>query len=249
MNNVNTPQTMPTQADESVSSNSKSFAVIILAILLLITLFIFGAYIYFKEIYEPYNIDTTTANSPINTASENAPANVTPTVTYINVSIDFSTELDEADTEDLWSIDKRLDLIANQNMDTGEYNIKGNNFEFSISSYYEDEGWGGTEYKENYKLIPGPIYGDFYRVQSDRIIEEFDTSTYTYVSKSRFKTTGTCEGLYSAVNGLSKAPCGDGMLNIGDENDLVGIFQIYCTAETEAGLAECDRMVASLIKL
>lgn len=77
MNTENTnPQTTPMPNEiPSQNNNPKSFAVIILAILLLITLFIFGAYIYFKEIYETESVNLST-----NENNNGSPTQVQPTI-------------------------------------------------------------------------------------------------------------------------------------------------------------------------
>jgi len=248
----NTQQTPPTLNGTYVQSNSnpKSFAVIILAILLLITLFIFGAYIYFKEIYEPESVTLTTNGVVTLTPTTVEPTMVRPTTAYRTFTLDLTDKIEEGDNiKKEWVISKPVDATVVGDSEIARYIIQGEDYELMISPNYEDEGIGGTEYNENYKFIPAPIYGDIYRVQSDRIIEEYSSETYTYVVANNFKTSGTCEGTYSYQVGLSKAPCGDGMLNISDSGNIIGMFSIYCKASSDKGLEECDKMVVSLIKL
>ena len=81
------------------NSNTRSVAVIVLTILLLITLFIFGAYIYFKEVYETERVSLTTNGPTTVVPSEIQPtATTTPqTMQYEVVILDMSTKLDEFD--------------------------------------------------------------------------------------------------------------------------------------------------------
>jgi hypothetical protein len=232
------------------SSNFKSVTVIILCILLLITLLIFGAYIYFKEVYEPKSVNLTTNGSTSLTQTTVEPTMVKPTMAYESYTLDLTDKIEKWDNiKKEWAISKPVEATVVVDSEIASYIIQGEGYELMISADYEDEGIGGTEYNENYKLIPSPLYGDIYRVQSDRIVEEYGSETFTYVVASNFKTSGTCEGIYSYQMGLSKAPCGDGLLNISDSGDIIGMFSIYCKASSEVGLRECDKMVVSLSKL
>ena len=255
----NTQQTPPTLNETYVQSNNnpKSFAVIILAILLLITLFIFGAYIYFKEIYEPESVnlstnDTTSANptQPQPTIIEyitNSPTAVpTEKITVDVPGVDNSVRLKKYEltkpVSAKWSV--KPDLASYTKSNSGF--IEGEKFTLIIKEEYEDEAYGGTGYIGEYSWFETQNYGQVYRVQIDDITTGRGDDTYTYVHGNNFKTIGTCEGPYSLQTGIvEQAPCGDSMLHLPN----VALLSVYCTAENEAGLTECDKIVASLKKL
>ncbi|HRN85691.1 MAG TPA: hypothetical protein PKU78_00785 [Candidatus Dojkabacteria bacterium] len=257
MNIEDNNQPTPPSVDETYiqsNNNPKSFAVIILAILLLITLFIFGAYIYFKEIYEPESINLTT----------NEPASINPTKTQPTIIEEMLTTPTSVPTEKIsvdlpgvdnsvrlkkyeltkpvsaeWSV--KLDPLSYTESNSGF--VEGEDFTLIIKEEYEDEGYGGTGYVGEYNWFENLYYGKIYRVQTSNLTSERGSNTYTYVNGSNFKTSGTCEGLYFASTGESvSAPCGDSFLNI----ESVATLSIYCTADTETGLQECDKIVASL---
>ena len=231
------------------TAKSRPVGMIVMGILLTLLIFAFGGYVYYKEVY--VSNDT---KSPTNTPDTFSPTSLpNPTRTseeaYDEYTLDLSTKLDEFENiVDEWVITKPINAKVSKDAKQGGYMIEHNNFKFYIGSEYEDEGYQGTSYKSNYKLISGPLYGDFYRVQSNPSIEEYGVSTYTYVYADDFKTEGTCEGFYTTVD----APCGDGMLsfpNTEKDGEIIGLFDIRCTAESDLGLIECDKIVASLRKI
>lgn len=252
------PQTPVTQNETpSQNNNTKSFAVIILAILLLITLFIVGAYIYFKEIYEPESVnlstnDTTSANptQPQPTIIEDVTTSPTAVPTE-RITVDLPGVDDSVNPKKYeltkpinaqWSV--KLDPLSYTESNSGY--VEGDNFLLILKEEYEDESYGGTGYVGEYSWFETLNYGKVYRVQTNNLITERDSNTYTYVHGNNFKTSGICEGPFSASTGITApAPCGDSLLNI----DSVATLSIYCTAENEAGLTECDKIVASLRKL
>lgn len=255
----NTQQTPPTLNGTYVQSNSnpKSFAVIILAILLLITLFIFGAYIYFKEIYEPESVtlstnDTTSANptQPQPTIIEDVTTSPTAVPTE-RITVDLPGVDDSVNPKKYeltkpinakWSV--KLDPLSYTESNSGF--VEGDDFTLIIKEEYEDEGYGGTGYVGEYKWFESLNYGKVYRVQTNNLTKERSNNTYTYVHENNFKSTGTCEGPYFASTGeAAQAPCGDSLLNI----DSVASLSVYCTADSESGLNECDKIVASLKKI
>lgn len=255
--NVN-PQAPLTQNETpSQNNNPKSFAVIILAILLLITLFIFGAYIYFKEIYETESVNLST-----NENNNGSPTQVQPTtleelvtsptsvptekITVEIPGVDDSVSLEMYElvkpVNSQWSI--KLDPLSYSESNGGF--VEGDDFTLIIKEEYEDEGYGGTGYVGEYKWFESLNYGKVYRVQTDNLTTERGNNTYTYVHGNNFKSTGTCEGPYFASTGeAEQAPCGDSLLNI----DSVASLSVYCTADSESGLDECDKIVVSLKKI
>jgi hypothetical protein len=255
----NTHPTTPSTSETYVhgSSNTKSFAVIILAILLLITLFVFGAYIYFKEIYEPESVNlSTNQNNSVNPTQLQPTIIEEPLTTPTSVptekitveipGVDNSVRLKRYEltkpVNALWSV--RLDPLSYTESNSGY--VEGDNFTLIIKEEYEDESFGGTGYLGKYNWFENLNYGKIYRVQTSNLTSERGNNTYTYVHANNFKTSGTCEGPYFASTGIAEpAPCGDSLLNI----DSVASLSIYCTAENDAGLTECDNIVASLKKL
>lgn len=235
------------------NSNTRSVAVIVLTILLLITLFIFGAYIYFKEVYETERVSLTTNGPTTVVPSEIQPtATTTPqTMQYEVVILDMSTKLDEFDNlSNEWEITKPNDSRFEYNEYEGKYILNGNDFEMQIGSEYEDEGYDRTSYNKDYTKITHQDYGDAYRVQNDFILAQYGNFSYFYVDSENFKTVGNCGAPLGEPSTPAEAPCGDGLLGLrrsGSEN-LDALFNIICISETESGLQECDKIVTSLRK-
>lgn len=236
-------------------TKSSSLSIIILGVLLLITMFSFGGYVYYKEFYlSKSNISST--NSPtvqIQQTTNNPTPTVYPKVNaqdYQESTITLIDKLNESEGGEKFSLTYPVNTQLVSDESDYPYTIKGNNFKLAITSDYEDEGMGGTEYTSNYQPLSSNNYRDFYRVQTTALVEEYGNSAYTYVDSANFKSTGTCEAMWGTIN----APCGDGMLSLvknggNIETDIEAILRIVCTAEEQSGVNECDKIVASLRKI
>lgn len=173
---------------------------------------------------------------------------------YRQSTLTFSNKLNELEGGDKFSLTYPVNAQLIPDESDYPYTIKGNNFKLEIGSDYEDEGYSGTEYTEGYQKLTNNSYGDFYRVQTTALIEEYGEGAYTYVDSTNFKSTGTCEGFYSDIFGPAQAPCGDGMLFLvrpgqDIETEASALFRIICTSQEQTGLEECDKIVASLKKI
>lgn len=235
----------------------------LLAVLQIITLLAFGGYIYYREFMPQTNEDK--ANNNIESSvSSPAPSSATqPNVTEKQeeglkekVTIRLNDKLSEVERG--LEMDIPLGTILIQNSGSGG-KLEGEDFEMYINTDYEDEGWSGSAYKDNYTRVDTQNFGTVYRVQSiyEFNIEDYGyegimnpeySQTFEYVDGKMFKTTGECEGYYSASVGNAPAPCGNGALHVvslRDEN-VSEILTIYCRANDMENMKVCDAIVASM---
>jgi regulatory protein YycI of two-component signal transduction system YycFG len=132
-------------------------------------------------------------------------------------------------------------IFNNEQANSTEIKISNQNMSFSITEFYTSD----ISHYENYEFIDLDDTGKLIRIQTENetIV---NNNRYKYVLKTDvFSADGICD--LHGVYGNPEPPCGvDGYIkNEGDQTAY--ILFIYCDANNNDGLSQCDAIANSLV--
>ena len=223
-NNVPQVPAQPVNQTFVQSGKNRSFGVVILTILLLITMVSFGGYVYYNEVR--YNTEGENNIQPSSSVPTTAPSTTLPTArtlpTTQKVSLDYLSE--DPNRGDLISLEVPIGTKLTK---TEEFNLKSQTLDLPDCSQMEIFiGHGGEEPLAYDIEMLTPIltknYDTLYRLTNiDRILY------------ANIQMTGIC---LETVDSTVEAPCGD--------SSIFGVT-IICRS-SNSDYSQCDEVVKSI---
>lgn len=230
---VTTPTTNPKQSNRSLIGE-------VVAAIVFFMLGVILTYMYIAVIQKRDENDPSIVPSPAPTLTVVPTSVISSVVPSVDVpspkqSFEYPIFIIMTSTKDAavlvsGEVNSSVEIIPEESEQQASLTLRGENFVFSISDFYESN----TSHYQDYSTIDNVELGDLVRYKSEAVDSK---EIWRYTKQSDFKTSN-CQSYGQPID----SPCGADFFV--DQN--YGIKWIQCLPENTQGLLECDEIASTL---